>query len=425
MNEEIQENRDPDTLKTIDRMCRELNLDFNDVINSNKGSDHFLENANGRYISLSTVHTVINDERYKAFEKNNKDYRRKVLLTKQVPVEFAYVIDLKRLREPSTSGQIDFPTVSIYEGQREVYNQDGLQVIMGDSEIVLGSLGKVDVAITSPPYNIGVDYNTYNDKKKHEEYLEWIGVIASKLHNILDDMGSFFLNVGSTNKFPNIANEVCKAVLDKGFILQNDIVWVKSISVMPVDKEVNVLKDCLRKLGLKLADLKKIKPDIDFSLLREENTWKTFGHFKPINSARYLNHCHESIFHFTKNGEVPIDRLAVGVPYDDKSNIDRWNHNKSEEEGGKNRDRRCRGNVWHIPYKTVQETKEHPAGYPVELVENCIKLHGVRPGLRVLDPFLGAGTTLVACKNLKVSGIGIEADEYYCHLAKCRLSANS
>ena len=70
------------------------------------------------------------------------------------------------------------------------------------------------------------------------------------------------------------------------------------------------------------------------------------------------------------------------------------------------RDRRCRGNVWHIPYKTVQAGKEHPAGFPVELAENCIRLHG-SAGL-VLDPFLGSGTTLIESQALGRHGIGGE-----------------
>ena len=50
------------------------------------------------------------------------------------------------------------------------------------------------------------------------------------------------------------------------------------------------------------------------------------GHFKPINSPRYLTDCHEYVFHLTKSGNVPLDRLAVGVAYADKSNIARWGH---------------------------------------------------------------------------------------------------
>src|SRR5207249_113040 len=104
--------------------------------------------------------------------------------------------------------------------------------------------------------------------------------------------------------------------------------------------------------------------------------------YKPINSDRYLNDAHEFVFHLTPAGETPIERLAIGVPYQDKSNIARWAHTRA-------RDLRCRGNVWYVPYETIQERakdRPHPATFPVKLAEMALKLHGVRPGARVLDP---------------------------------------
>jgi site-specific DNA-methyltransferase (adenine-specific) len=166
--------------------------------------------------------------------------------------------------------------------------------------------------------------------------------------------------------------QVCMAIAkNTPLILQNNIIWVKSISVNDVSS----------------------------------------GHFKPINSTRFLNDQHESIFHFTKTGEVHLDRLGIGVPYADKSNIERWKH---DEKGGTKPDCRCRGNTWFIPYETVQKKKEHPAGFPIGLPANCIKLAGIKPDMVVLDPFLGAGTTLLAANKLGVNGIGIELDESYC-----------
>ena len=144
----------------------------------------------------------------------------------------------------------------------------------------------------------------------------------------------------------------------------------------------------------------------------------TVGHFKPITSRRFLNQNHEAIFHFTKSGHVEIDRLAVGVPFKDKSNIARWGHKA---------DRRCAGNVWFIPYKTVRSKAQkfgHPAGFPVELAERCIRLHGAE-GAVVLDPFLGAGSTLVAAKRLGFEAIGIEIDASYADTACRRLAAGS
>ena len=53
------------------------------------------------------------------------------------------------------------------------------------------------------------------------------------------------------------------------------------------------------------------------------------GHYKPVNSSRYLNSAHEYVFHFTHHGDVPLDRLAIGVPYQDRSNVTRWGAGRS------------------------------------------------------------------------------------------------
>jgi site-specific DNA-methyltransferase (adenine-specific) len=170
-----------------------------------------------------------------------------------------------------------------------------------------------------------------------------------------------------------------------GFLLQNTIHWIKSIAVE--DRE---------------GDL------------------KSHGHFKPINSKRFLNDCHECIFHFTKTGRVELDRLAIGVPYQDKSNVARWSHTRGS-------DLRCRGNTWFIPYETIQSREKerpHPATFPVQLAEWCIKLHGVSCVRTMLDPFLGIGNSAIAAKRCGVKKfIGFEIDEAYIAEAKRRLEA--
>jgi site-specific DNA-methyltransferase (adenine-specific) len=229
--------------------------------------------------------------------------------------------------------------------------------------------------VTSPPYNIGVRYRSYEDRKPRAIYLAWLAEIGAELKRVLLPNGSFFLNIGATNSDPWIAMDVAAAFRDT-FVLQNHITWVKSVSI---------------------GD-------------------DTVGHFKPITSDRYLNHNHEAVFHFTPTGSTPLDRLAIGVPFKDKSNIARWGHR---------RDRRCAGNVWFIPYQTVKSKAQkfdHPAGFPVELPLRCLKLHGGKR-LAVLDPFAGAGTTLVAAQQLGHKGIGIEIDRQYAETAVARLRA--
>ena len=92
---------------------------------------------------------------------------------------------------------------------------------------------------------------------------------------------------------------------------------------------------------------------------------------------------------------------------------------------GHNRGLRCRGNVWHIPYKTTQSRADrdfHPAPFPVALVDRCLRLAALKPGELVLDPFMGTGATLVAARQLGLPAIGIEIDPVYCEAARRRLA---
>ncbi len=108
--------------------------------------------------------------------------------------------------------------------------------------------------------------------------------------------------------------------------------------------------------------------------------------------------------------------MSIGVPYQDKSNINRW---KTAKE-----DIRDRGNTWFISYKTIQKREErpHPATFPIKLPEMCIKLHGIKENLVVMDSFLGIGSTTIASLRLGVSFIGFEVDRDYMDEAITRVS---
>ena len=106
--------------------------------------------------------------------------------------------------------------------------------------------------------------------------------------------------------------------------------------------------------------------------------------------------------------DAPLDRQAIGVKYQDQSNISRWRIASSGV--------RCRGNTWFIPYDTIQsrdKERPHPATFPPKLPEMCLRLHGVERITTVVDPFLGLGSTAVACAELGVNFLGIEMDEGY------------
>jgi len=240
----------------------------------------------------------------------------------------------------------------------------------------------VDITVTSPPYNLGIKYEKFSDKESRESYLQWCRKWAREIRRVLKSQGSLFLNIGSAPSSPMLPHEVVMRLRDL-FVLQNVIHWVKSITIEDREGEV-----------------------------------RSYGHFKPISSKRFLNDCHEYILHFTKTGRVEIDRLAIGVPYQDKTNIARWSHTRGS-------DLRCRGNTWFIPYETIQsraKERPHPATFPVQLAEWCIKLHGVSRVETMLDPFLGIGNSAVAAQRCGVKKfIGFEIDESYLAEARRRI----
>jgi len=248
----------------------------------------------------------------------------------------------------------------------ELFNMDvmdGLREIKDET---------VDVVVTSPPYNLGKKYRSSTDKMKREDYLSWTTCWCKEAERILKPGGSFFLNMGSYSKWPTQSHDVIHMLtrVHHLFHLQNTFHWIKAITV---------------------GD-------------------KSHGHFTPVSSPRYVNKLHEYVFHLTKSGAVRLDRLALGVPYEDKSNINRWGHTQGA-------DLRCRGDVWFIPYKTIQSRdkhRPHPATFPPELATNCILVHH-GDNLIVADPFVGVGNSGVgAFRSGKVTQFyGVDLDDFY------------
>src|SRR4030067_1908555 len=105
-------------------------------------------------------------------------------------------------------------------------------IIEGDCIEILKTIkdNSIDIIITSPPYNIGIKYNQYKDTLKREEYLTWLNNVFKEIKRVLKDNGSFFLNIGASSIDPWIYMDVAN-IARKTFILQNDITWVKSISI--------------------------------------------------------------------------------------------------------------------------------------------------------------------------------------------------
>ncbi|NOZ85293.1 MAG: site-specific DNA-methyltransferase [Deltaproteobacteria bacterium] len=251
-----------------------------------------------------------------------------------------------------------------------------MDCIQGMSELNDSS---VDVVVTSPPYNLGIGYSRYRDDIPRQEYLEWTNSWIGQVARVMKRQGSFFLNVSGSPTDPWLPFQVLEQA-GRHLKLQNVIHWVKSIAIDRGD------------MGNYQGRPAKL----------------AVGHYKPINSNRFLNDAHEYIFHLTKAGTTKLNKLAIGVEYTDQSNKSRWKN------AGKGL--RGRGNVWFIPYKTIRmraKDRPHPATFPVKLPRMCIQLHDTKGTDMVLDPFLGLGSTALACIELDVPFLGFEIDEVY------------
>lgn len=147
--------------------------------------------------------------------------------------------------------------------------------------------------------------------------------------------------------------------------------------------------------------------------LNDTITWVK-NHYRPIQGKKRLNNLSEFIFLLYKGKMPDLNRLEIGVPYKDKSNAKRF-------AGG--RDLKCRGNVWEIPYETINKSKEklHNDRFPLMLPELCIKLSGIQDGAVVLDPFSGSATVACAAKKLNKQFIGFEINKKNWEIGNKRL----
>jgi len=247
-----------------------------------------------------------------------------------------------------------------------------IKLYQGDSRKLINQCiedNTLDAVITSPPYNIGVDYDVYDDTLADTAYLQMLHDVFGQLKPKLKKDGILYINLGYKISHSILPLKAALTIAQH-YTLLNTLCWVKSISL----------------------------------------PHKSFGHFKPVNSKRYIHSGFEYIFMFAKSDQVTLDRHAIGVPFEDKTNISRWDSNKN--------DLRCRGNVWYIPYETVQTTKEHPATFPLDLPVWCIKLSALGPNSLILDPFAGLGTTLQAAEQENINAIGFELSPSYAAKSK-------
>lgn len=252
-----------------------------------------------------------------------------------------------------------------------IFKEEDTTLIVGDALELLASIptGSVDLVVTSPPYNIGKEYER---PLPLDEYLEWCEQWMTSLHRVVKDTGSFWLNVG----YVSVA-EKGKAVplpyllWDKSpFFMIQEVVWNYGAGV--------AARNSFSPRNEKFLWFVKDPQNYTFNLdaVRDPN-------------VKYPNQ--------KKNGKLKVNPL------------------------GKNP-----SDVWQIPKVTSganrssKERAPHPAQFPEALIERVI-LASSNIGDLVLDPFVGSGTTCAVANRLNRASLGFELQPQYASFAASRI----
>jgi adenine-specific DNA-methyltransferase len=256
-------------------------------------------------------------------------------------------------------------------------------VASGDCHAIMRDMpeGSVQLAITSPPYNIGKEYEQATNL---DAYLRALDPIVDELARVLNERGSLCWQVG------NYVND--------GEIFPLDIFYYPFF----------------KRHGLKL---------------RNRIVWH-FAH--GLHASKRFSGRYEVMLWFTKSDQYTFNLDDVRVP----SKYPGKRHYKGEKYGqpsgnplGKNpsdvwtiMQRDWESLMWDIPNVKANHPEKtiHPCQFPIELVERCV-LALTMPGDLVLDPFSGVGSSLLAALRHGRRGMGCEKDETYNAAARERI----
>jgi len=238
------------------------------------------------------------------------------------------------------------------------------KIICGDCLEIMKDMSdnSVDLVITSPPYNCGINYDVYKDNLNWEEYLRWCEKWLLEIKRILKQDGRICLNI-------------------------------------------------LFEMGIE-NNKKRVSPYAEFYKIFQKINLKPFGSPVWTDSHRvkytawgsWLSASSPYIYN-------PYEIILIGY----KKN---W---KKDKKGKSTITKKefmmgCSG-IWKLKTQTKELTK---ANFHTDLPDLCIKLLSFE-NETILDPFMGSGTTALSCQNLHRNFIGIEISKEYCKIAEERL----
>jgi len=218
----------------------------------------------------------------------------------------------------------------------------------------------VALAFTSPPYNVGKDYD---ENMSLDGYLGLIQNVGREVYRVLRPGGRYVVNIANLGRKPYIPLHAYfyKAHMEVGFLPMGEIIWQKGKGASG---------NC------------------------------AWGSWKSAKSPR-LRDLHEYLLVFAKG--------LFSRPEKGESDISSEEFMESTL------------SIWQVQPESAKEIG-HPAPFPIELASRVIKLYSYVNDV-VLDPFVGSGTTCVAAKMLKRYYVGFDISADYCSLAEKRLAS--
>lgn len=242
--------------------------------------------------------------------------------------------------------------------------EHGKITIHNDDILKISDIPKesIDLIVTSPPYGVDVKYGTYDDSISYVAYLNFTEKWLSRCYDFAKPEGRFCLNIPlDKNKGgqQSVFADVVSIAKRVGWKYHSTIVW----------NEQNISR---------------------------RTAWGSW----MSASAPYII--------------APVEMIAI--LYKKK-----WEKRNGTRKSDITREEflEWTNGVWSFSGESKKRTG-HPAPFPVELPRRCIKLFTFVDDT-VLDPFMGSGSTLLACLKTDRVGIGVEISDRYCELAKTRL----
>jgi len=239
--------------------------------------------------------------------------------------------------------------------------------------------GMVDLAFADPPFNIGYDYDVYDDKLHSRQYLDWSRQWMAEIVRVLKPDGTFWLAIGD-----EYAAELKIMLQELGLTCRSWVIWYYTFGV-----------NCKNKFSRSHAHL--------FHMVKDPEAF-TFNADDPavrVPSARQLVYGDKRA---NPKGRLPDDTWILR-PQDLPEGF------------------RSDGDTWYFSRVcgTFKERKGfHGCQMPEQLLGRIV-LACSHEGQLVLDPFVGSGTTLAVAKKLKRKFLGFELSADYCEEIKRRL----